>query len=235
FTETSSSLLDIILVSNKDHLLLSGVADPFLNQEVRYHCPVYGIFKFSKPKQKSFTRHVWKYLQGDYDLLRTKAASTDWTSLYDDDISTHAENITSHIISIAKECIPNKTIRVRPSDPPWITSYIKHHIRKRKRAYRKAKHTNSPIKWAKFRKIRNKVVTLIRDSKTSFYDGISNKLKSNKLSSRDWWSILKKVISPTSNSVIPALESNGYIYIYIYIYRKRRNPQYRIIYPQKNN
>ena len=55
-------------------------------------------------------------------------------------------------------------------------------------------------------------MTLICDSKKSFYDGISNKLKSNKLSSRDWWSILKEVISPTSNSVIPPLESNGNIY-----------------------
>ena len=55
-------------------------------------------------------------------------------------------------------------------------------------------------------------MTLIRDSKKSFYDGISNKLKSYKLSSRDWWSILKKVISPTSNFFIPPLESNGNIY-----------------------
>ena len=55
-------------------------------------------------------------------------------------------------------------------------------------------------------------MTLIGDSKKSFYDEISNKLKSNKLSSRDWWSILKKVISPVSNSVIPPLESNGNIY-----------------------
>ena len=37
-----------------DHLLLSGVGDPFLNQELRYHCPIYGIFKFSKPRVKTF-------------------------------------------------------------------------------------------------------------------------------------------------------------------------------------
>lgn len=41
YTEHSSSLIDILLVSNKDHLILSGVGDPFLNQEVRYHCPIY--------------------------------------------------------------------------------------------------------------------------------------------------------------------------------------------------
>ena len=44
FTETSSSIIDILLVSNKDNLILSGVGDPFLGQEVRYHCPIYGIF-----------------------------------------------------------------------------------------------------------------------------------------------------------------------------------------------
>ena len=34
FTEHSSSLLDIILTSNVDHLIFTGVGDPFLTQEV---------------------------------------------------------------------------------------------------------------------------------------------------------------------------------------------------------
>ena len=42
FTEHSSSLIDIILTNNENHLLYSGVGDPFLNQEVRYHCHVFG-------------------------------------------------------------------------------------------------------------------------------------------------------------------------------------------------
>ena len=35
YTEHSSSLLDIILTNNTDHVILSGVGDPFLTQEVR--------------------------------------------------------------------------------------------------------------------------------------------------------------------------------------------------------
>ena len=68
FTEHSSSLIDIILVSNKDNLILSGVADPFLNQDIRFHCPVYGVLKFSKPKSKAFVRHIWSYENGNYEL-----------------------------------------------------------------------------------------------------------------------------------------------------------------------
>ena len=48
FTERSSSLIGIILVSNPSSCILSGVGDPFLNQEIRYHCPVFIVFKIFK-------------------------------------------------------------------------------------------------------------------------------------------------------------------------------------------
>ena len=51
FTENSSSLLDIILVSNKNHVTTSGVGGPFLDQNIRYHCPVYlESLSFQNPK-----------------------------------------------------------------------------------------------------------------------------------------------------------------------------------------
>ena len=156
--------IDIVLVSNKDHLLLSGVGDPFLNQDLRYDCPIYGIFKFSKPKFKTFSRHVWYYERGNFNLLRDKASLFDWESLRDSDINVYADNINTAINSIANECIPNKHIRVTPSDPPWLTAFLKRYMRKRKRAFRKAKRTDMESHWKKFKKLRNKVTTMIRDS-----------------------------------------------------------------------
>ena len=212
FTEHSSSSIDLILVSNKDHLVLSGVGDPFLNQEVRYHCPIYGVFKFSKPKHNTYTRHIWSYDRGNYELLRQKATNTDWNSLHDTNIHLYSQNITNCIISLAKECIPNKTIRIRPSDPPWITTHLKQYIRKRKRAYKQAKRTNLPAHWSKFKKLRNKTIAVLRNSKKAFFDKLSEKLKSETLSSRDWWATLKHIINQNSRSQIPPLESNGHIF-----------------------
>ena len=37
------------------HPIICGVGDPFLQRDVRYHCPIYSIFNFAKPKQKSYT------------------------------------------------------------------------------------------------------------------------------------------------------------------------------------
>ena len=119
FTEHSSSLLDIILTTNENHLIFTGVGDPFLAQEIRYHCPVYGIFNFSKPKHKSFVRHTWSFEQGDCNFLRGKASLTNWDNLYDADINKYVQNISNHIIMIAKECIPNRKTRFNSDEPAW--------------------------------------------------------------------------------------------------------------------
>ena len=133
FTEHSSSLLDLILDGNKEHLILHGVGDPFLDQQLRYYCPMYGFCMFSKPKAKAFIRHIWMYNNGKVGLLREKAPSIDWHALENDDISVYASNLNTTILSLTKECIPNRSIRVRTSDPPWITTLLKRQIRKRKR------------------------------------------------------------------------------------------------------
>ena len=53
FTEHSSSLIDIILVTNKENLNLSCVADPFINKDVRFPCLVNRFLKFSKHRFKA--------------------------------------------------------------------------------------------------------------------------------------------------------------------------------------
>ena len=116
------------------------------------------------------------------------------------------------VTAIAKECIPNRCIKIKPSEPPWITTDIKRNIRKRKRAYKKVKRTNSESDWKKFKTLRNKVVQNIRDSKKLFYDKISTKLTSENLSSKDWWTTLKTFIAPNSKTSIPPLEFNDTIY-----------------------
>ena len=150
FTEHSSSLKDVVFTSYRSNILYSGETEPFLHQDTRYHCPIYGICKFSKNVRKSFTHCIRKYDQGNYDLLRTKFSETNWDAISDTDVNILAENLTNHIITLSTECIQNKTICIRPSDPPWITTAIRRQIRKRKRAYRKAKPLNTPHTWNTF-------------------------------------------------------------------------------------
>ena len=124
-------------------------------------------------------------------------------------------------MSLATKCIPNKHVRVRPTDPAWINSKVvavinskmKRYTRKRKKAYKRAKRTNLANDWIKFKTLRNKTISEIRSSKKSFYNNISAKLSSPPLSPKDWGTTLKSFISPNSTTSVPPLSLNGIIYI----------------------
>ena len=62
FTESSASIIDLMLTSNKHGVLLSGVGEPCLEQTVRYHCPIFCVLDFKKAITKVFSRQVWLYI-----------------------------------------------------------------------------------------------------------------------------------------------------------------------------
>ena len=53
------SIIDLFLVSSKNRVLLSGVGEPFLDQNIRYHCPIYCVYNFDKVITQSFTGHIY--------------------------------------------------------------------------------------------------------------------------------------------------------------------------------
>ena len=82
FTLNSYSTTDLLFVTNKDSILTTGVSEPCLDLSMRYHCPIFGVLNFLKPKVKNFKRIIWKYMydQGDYNQLRHNLAIFDWSS-----------------------------------------------------------------------------------------------------------------------------------------------------------
>ena len=78
FTENSSSLTDLLFVTNKESVLTSGVGEPCLDNSIRYHCPVFVVFNFLKPKRFSVRHVIWKYDQGNYSTLRNYLNGINW-------------------------------------------------------------------------------------------------------------------------------------------------------------
>ena len=68
YTETSSSTFDLIFTSNTNNILLSGTGESVLEQNVRYHSPVYAVLNFLKPTAV-YQRHIWLYDRGDFDSM----------------------------------------------------------------------------------------------------------------------------------------------------------------------
>ena len=98
--------------------------------------------------------------------------------------------------------------RIRQRELQWLTTSIQLYMRKRKRAYRKANRTNLPNDWKNFKILRNKVINMICKSKRNCNEITANKLKSNTISSRDWWTTLKTVIAHNISTSIPRLQNS---------------------------
>jgi hypothetical protein len=61
----------------------------------------------------------------------------------------------------------------------------------------------------KFKQLRNQIVSQIQEAKTIYYSTLSDKLKQESLSSKDWWKILKYFISPTQTTSISPLQNQN--------------------------
>jgi len=186
---------------------VSGVADPFLDQVCRYHCPIFCILDSSKPSSQNFKRKVWLYDKGDYVGLRREISSFQWDTIHNDDIDIYTQQLTDTINLIAAKYIPNKIVTIRQSSPPWMHNELRKQIRKRKRAYDKAQKTQTPHHWQLYRQIRNKTTTLLRQAKQQQTQKLADKLKNENVSPSDFWKILKQHISTsTRNKGIQILE-----------------------------
>ncbi|MCG8077783.1 MAG: reverse transcriptase family protein, partial [Candidatus Thiodiazotropha taylori] len=211
FTESSSSLLDLILVRNCTNVLLSGVADPFVPDLVRYHCPVVAALKFLRPQIKNFRRRIWYYKLADYDKYRTILSESNLVDKieHDHNMDCNIKDIMDVILDAADKSIPNKVVTIKPNEHPWITCGIKKLIRKRKRTFRQFKRTENIYYWNKYKTIRNKVVNEIKKSKKYYFDKLDRTLSNKDTDPKIFWKTSKSILNfGKSSSSIPTLRMN---------------------------
>ena len=211
-TENSDSIIDLFLVSNKNRVFLSGVGEPFLDQNIRYHSPIYCVYNFDKVITPSFSRQIYLYHRGDLQSLSHELTETDWSLVKDNDVDTYAQNVTDRILYLVNKHIPNKLVHIRKSDPSWLTNNIKRLMRKRKRLYDKYKRSKNQTDFNNYKQVRNDVTFQIRKAKNEELDKLKNKLKDPNICQKDWWKTLKYFIKPDQDSSIPPLKSNDIIY-----------------------
>ena len=144
FTESSSTLLDLLIVNNTDIVEFSGVGENILPNTVRYHCPIFCVLKVPKSHTRTYKRKIWTFSKTDFQDYQTNLKNQDWDALISNDIDLTCSNINNCIIDVATKTIPNKVITSRPSEPPWMHNDIRTFIRTLKRLQSIAKKYDSP-------------------------------------------------------------------------------------------
>ncbi len=76
-------------------------------------------------------------------------------------------------LSIMEQCIPKKILPPKRRNRPWLNKSIIQSIRRKNAAYKRAKASNCPILTARYRHIRNKVSSKLRQAKIQYFSNIN--------------------------------------------------------------
>ena len=114
------------------------------------------------PPAKVCSRTIWRYTHANFEKANQLISDFDWSFLEQEtDVDTAWNKWEQTFITIMENCIPKVSI----SNLPWMNYAIKRKIRKRNHVYRKAKKTGSKSLIMSYRKLRNEIVKLMRQSK----------------------------------------------------------------------
>ena len=205
-TESSSTLIDVILTNTPDKIVCSGVSHIGISD----HSLVYVFRKLSTGtftkghssvtyrKFKNFDSTRFRndiYLQ-NWDVIKTYDNPNDmwhaWKNIFNSVVERHA---------------PLNTKRVRAKKSPWITHELKKRMHERNILKIQATRSNDPNDWAIFKRIRNSVNNEIKHAKKLHY---TNTLHENRNNSKKTWNIINDITSRKQrNCQIKEIKQNG--------------------------
>ena len=191
------NLLDLVFVNDPD--LYSEVVE--LPAEFNTdHIVLTFSRNLSKVKKPKFSRSVFNFKNADFEQLRSHLNVLPLCEVVSNstDVDNALSNWADLVNGAVNQVVPKVTIK-NSNSPPWVDSEVRHLNNKKKTAWRKAKHSDLPNDWAKFRRLRNEVQSCMSHKYNSYLDSLSEGLDTN---SKRLWSFIR---SKTKTRTVPGL------------------------------
>ena len=197
-TPNSSSIIDLVLLSNHHSFISSGVHSP-LGTSAHNSVIVCPKTSSKRKPSKPPTKLVWLYKSTDLPeatcLLKELPVAPANCNI---DLAWRQWH--KSFLVIIKKVIPRKKVPAK-SITPWITQDIRQDIKRRERYFTKAKRSCSQDWALRYKALRNVIVNKIRMAKKSFFEALANPQSSKK----KFWAVVRSlnpwsVLSPSSLS-----------------------------------
>ena len=201
-TQHTANLRDLIITSNTDAIINSGVLPPFSQID---HFPTFVSLNLTSTPFESTFKQVWDYTNMDSDKLAHLLVHTDWDTLLDHDIDTATTNFTQTLLAAAAESIPTKTIRIRAHDKPWVNTALRREMRKRDRLFRLAQRHKPDYHWDSWRRQRNLTTSLNKQLKDNHLKTQVNILLQAKKNPYEYHRILQHMLGRSRKETVPPL------------------------------
>ena len=138
------------------------------------HNTVTAEFEFRTEKKLCYERRVWYYNKSNFDHFRSELMEHDWDPcFFDGDPYSACTKWTEDFLNIAKWCIPNKIVTIRPNDVPWYNSQLREPKRIRDRSHSIAKKHNTSRLREIFRQHRNHYLNSLHAAEDDYYNNMA--------------------------------------------------------------
>ena len=135
------------------------------------------------------------------NALFSSLQSVNWTPLYRlNSCENQLQNFQDLITEKIDIHLPTRTVKVHPTDKPWMTPDIKATIKKRQRAWLNG---NSDL----YRLHRNKVMSLCKSARRRFYHNCISHLKNS--NPKKWWSNIKLLSGQSKPAPLSSIYIDG--------------------------
>ena len=193
-TESSSSLIDVIMVSHPDIIYENGV----INTTISDHLPVFVRLNLKIPRPPPCYITVRSYANYDPVNFSTDLASKapELLTIFDEfDVNTKLSIFNKVFQSTLPDHAPIKTIKVRSRPCPYVTHEIKELMKYRNSLHRTYLNTRRSNDWTNFKETCDLVkATLV----SAEQDYIRSEVEDNKNNPSSLWKVIKSRV-PSKN------------------------------------
>jgi hypothetical protein len=166
------------------------------------HKAITADINLNRKVKQSVKRMVYNYKKSDFNSLEESLRAT-LTSLplldtveKESDINTAWAKWKDLFLAAVDSFIPKSNVK-RSYKPPYITQEIIHALNTKKTLRKRAKSTNSPHIWERFRELRRSIKSLIKSKKRDYISTLASSVNEKP---KDFWRFFK---AKTTGSSLP--------------------------------
>ena len=129
----------------------------------------------------------------------------DWDTILanDDDLDENYTQLTTTILEIVRQHITINKVKLRPHDKPWYNNNLRQLKKKTLRLRKHAQHVKTEDAWIKYRQSRNKLNSLIRQTKREYPSKLGEKLKQDIDNPKMWWKTVNALMKGSNTQSLP--------------------------------
>ena len=200
-TFQSSSLIDVILASNTDLVVKSGVKETYISD----HYLVYSILKFKLPKPSPHymvTRSLRNYSP---EQFRRDLAQVIWDEdPINDNVNEQTEKFNHKFLSVLNMHAPVKTIKIKRRLCPFIDKEIVDIMKRRNTYHKIARHTGCALDWDRYRLCKKQVKEKLKEAEKNF---VQKKIHNSNNNKNSLWKIIRECV-PKKEMSCPTYSRN---------------------------